>query len=150
MSQSLAKNVLHLVFSTKGREPTITDAVREPLQRYLTGILTDLDSPVLAINSVRDRVHVVFVLNKNRALADVVMEVKRGTSRWLKTQAPGFKGFGWQTGYGAFSVSQSSLAEVKAYVDGQAEHHRVKTFQEEFRAFLKRHDLQFDERYLWD
>ncbi len=150
MSQSLAKNVLHLVFSTKGREPTLTDAVREPLQRYLTGILTDLDSPVLAINSVRDHVHVVFVLNKNRALADVVMEVKRGTSRWLKTQAPRFKGFGWQTGHGAFSVSQSSLAEVKAYVEDQAEHHRVKTFQEEFRAFLKRHGLQFDERYLWD
>jgi len=82
MPQSLAKNVLHLVFSTKGREPTITDAVREPLQRYPTRILTDLDSPLLAINSVRDHVHVVFVQNKNRALADVVMEVKRGAESW--------------------------------------------------------------------
>lgn len=150
MSQSLAKNLIHWVFSTKNREPLLTERVREPLSRYLAGILQDLNSPALAISSVRDHVHVLFLLHKNRALADVVMEVKRGSSRRLKTQDPALAAFHWPNGYGAFSISESSIQEVEEYLAGQEEHHQVKSFQEEFRAFLHRYGISFDERYVWD
>ena len=85
----------------------------------------------------------------HRALADVVMEIKRGSSKWIKTQGPSFGSFHWQNGYGAFSIGQSGVDETRKYIEAQAEHHRVKTFQEEFRAFLDRHGVEYDERYLW-
>ena len=150
MGQSLAKNLLHLVFSTKQRAPVLTDAIRPELHRYQSGILGDLDCPALAINSVADHVHILFSLSKNRALADVIMEVKRGSSKWLKTKGAAFAEFHWQNGYGAFSVSQSLVADVLDYIAKQAEHHRRMTFQEELRKLLQRHEQDFDERYVWD
>jgi REP element-mobilizing transposase RayT len=150
MGQSLAKNLLHLVFSTKLRASVLTDSIRPELHRYQSGILADLDSPALAINSVADHVHILFSLSKNRALADVIMEVKRGSSKWLKTKGAEFAGFHWQNGYGAFSVSQSLVADVVDYIAKQAEHHRRMTFQDELRKLLARHEQDFDERYVWD
>ena len=150
MPQSLAKNLIHLVFSTKNREPLLADGVRPQLHEYLGGILNDLDSAPIAIGLVRDHAHILFVLTKNRALADEVMEVKRGSSKWLKTQGARYQAFHWQNGYGAFSVSPSSMAEVEQYIAHQAEHHRVKTFQEEYREFLERHHVAYEERYVWD
>ncbi|HWI57699.1 MAG TPA: transposase [Bacillota bacterium] len=150
MSQSLAKNLIHLTFGTKHREAFLVPPVREGLHRYMAGILQDLDSPALSINSVEDHTHVLFNLNKNHALAQVIMETKRGSSRWLKTQGPQFAQFHWQDGYGAFSVGQSGVEQVKVYISGQEEHHRVKTFQSEFRALLRRYQIAFDEQYLWD
>lgn len=150
MSQSLAKNLVHLIFSTKHREYWLTATVRPQLHNYLAGILRDMDSPALVINSVSDHVHLLFMLSKNRALADVVMEIKRGSSKWIKTQAGPFGSFHWQNGYGAFSIGQSGVTETREYIEGQEEHHRVKTFQDEFRAFLKRYEVEFDERYVWD
>jgi putative transposase len=146
MPQSLAKNLIHLVFSTKNREPTLTEPVRNPLCAYASGVLRDLDSPVIAVNAWRDHIHILFVLNNNQ----VVMEVKRATSKWIKTQGNEFTRFHWQSGYGAFSIGQSGMEEVKIYIANQAKHHRVKTFEEEFRSFLKRYQVEFDERYLWD
>lgn len=150
MPQSLAKNLVHLIFSTKNRERWITPAVRPELHRYLAGILRDLDSPALVIGSVADHVHVLFMLSKNRALADVVMEMKRGSSKWIKAQGGVFASFHWQNGYGAFSIGESGVAETRQYIEGQEEHHRMKTFQEEFLAFLKRYGMAYDERYVWD
>jgi REP element-mobilizing transposase RayT len=150
MPQSLARNLIHLVFSTKNREPVLTEHVRAPLCAYTSAVVRDLDSHVIAMNAWHDHVHILFELSKNQSLARVVMEAKRATSKWIKTQGKGFSNFHWQSGYGAFSIGQSSVDEVKAYIANQAEHHRVKTFQEEFRSFLKRYQIEFDERYLWD
>ena len=103
----------------------------------------------MAVNSVADHAHLLFNLNKNQALAQVVMEVKRGSSKWLKTQGAQFHEFHWQAGYGAFSIGQSGVSKVRTYIAQQEQHHRVRTFQEEFRSFLKRYELAFDEQYLW-
>ncbi len=150
MPQSLAKILVHLVFSTKNREAILTESVREPLCAYASAVLRDLDSNVVAINAWRDHVHILFAPSKNHPLAQVVMEVKRATSRWIKSQGKEFAGFHWQSGYGAFSIGQSGVDEVKMYIANQAKHHRVKSYREEFRSFLKRYQIEFDERYLWD
>ena len=150
MPQSLAKNLIHLVFSTKARERLLDPSVRPRLHDYLAGILQDLESPALVINSVADHVHVLLNLHRTRALSAVVMELKRGSSKWLKAQGPQFAGFHWQDGFGAFSIGQSAVDEVRRYIEQQEEHHRVKTFQDELRAFLRRYQLEYDERYLWD
>ena len=150
MPQSLAKNLVHLVFSTKNRQPTLTELVRDPLCAYASAVLRDLDSHVIAINAWRDHVHILFELSKNHSLSQVVMEVKRATSKWIKTQGSGFANFHWQNGYGAFSIGQSGVAGVKAYIADQAKHHRASSFEEEFRLFLKRYQVEFDERYVWD
>jgi putative transposase len=150
MPQSLSKNLIHLVFSTKNREPVLTEAVREPLCAYASAVLRDLDSHVIAMSAWHDHVHILLELSKNHSLARIVMEVKRATSKWIKTQGKGFAGFHWQNGYGAFSIGQSGVEEVTKYIANQAEHHRVKSFQEEFRSFLKRYEIEFDERYVWD
>ena len=150
MPQSLAKNLLHLVFSTKERRPFLEEGIREELHRYASGILKDCDSPALAVNSVRDHIHILFNLHRTKSLADVVMEVKRGTSKWIKTKGSEFALFQWQAGYGAFSVSQSAVGEVSDYIRNQAEHHQKLTFEDEFRRFLQRYEIEFDERYVWD
>jgi len=150
MPQSLAKNLVHLIYSTKERRPLLEDAIREELHKYSCGILREQESPALVVNSVADHMHLLLVLSKNKALAEVVREVKKGTSRWLKTNGAQFADFEWQNGYGAFSVSQSVVTEVRNYIEGQAEHHRKVGFQDEFRAFLRRYEVEFDERYVWD
>jgi putative transposase len=150
MPQSLAKNLIHLVFSTKNREPLLAEVVRAPLSAYAAGVFRDLDSPAVAINAARDHVHVLFTLSKNQPLSRVVMEVKRATSKWLKGQGAGLAQFHWQAGYGAFSIGQSGVGEVSAYIAAQADHHRTRSFKDEFRALLKRYHIEFDERYVWD
>jgi len=150
MPQSLTKNLVHLVFSTKNRERVLTDTVRRPLCDYAAAVLLDLESPAIAINAWRDHVHILFALNKNLPLSQVVMEAKRATSEWIKTQGTEFKGFHWQSGYGAFSIGLSGIDATKSYIANQAKHHRVKSFDEEFRSFLKRYQVEFDERYVWD
>lgn len=150
MPQSLAKNLIHLVFSTKDRRPSIDDSVREELHKYAGGILRDLDSQSLLMNSVSDHIHVLFNLHRTKALSDVVMELKRGTSKWMKEQGSQHSNFYWQAGFGAFSVSQSNVKSVEEYIAKQAEHHAKQSFQDEFRAFLRRHEVEFDEKYVWD
>jgi REP element-mobilizing transposase RayT len=102
------------------------------------------------INSVQDHVHILFELGRTIAVSGAVEEVKKTSSKWIKTQGNEFARFGWQTGYGAFAVSESNVAAVREYIASQQEHHRKKSFQEEYRAFLKRHNVAFDEKYMWD
>jgi REP element-mobilizing transposase RayT len=150
MPQSLANNLVHLVFSTKHREPWLIDAVRPELHAYLSTVFKNLKCPVLILNSVEDHVHILFSLRRTVALATVVEDAKKSSSKWIKTLSADLLSFAWQGGYGAFSVSESNVATVRQYIARPAEHHKKISFQDELRAFLKKHELEFDERYLWD
>jgi len=148
MSQSLARNVIHLIFSTKHRYPFITPPVRDNLFAYLAGTLNHMRCPALRVGGVADHVHVLFVLSKTLALTRVVEELKKESSKWAKSAM--HSKFYWQTGYGAFSVSASNEKKVDEYIANQERHHRRMSFQDEFRSFLKKHGMEYDERYLWD
>ena len=102
------------------------------------------------INSVEDHVHILFSISKNIGISQIVKEVKTGSSKWIKTKGEAFRQFHWQSGYGAFSVTESHIDAVKKYIANQEEHHRKMTFQEEFVQLLKKHHIEYDERYLWD
>ena len=150
MSQSLSSVLIHLVFSTKNREPFITAEVETELHPYMTKIFSELKSPSLAIDGTTDHVHILFSLARVVTLADIVEEVKTSTSKWIKTKGREFRDFHWQRGYGAFSIGQSNIATLKRYIRNQKEHHQRITFQDEYRKFLKAYDIEFDEKYVWE
>jgi putative transposase len=150
MSQSLAQNLIHLVYATKNRQPWINENCRKKLFAYQSGIFDQWESPALVIGGVADHVHALFALSKNHALKKIIEEVKKGSSKWMKTVGPQLADFCWQAGYGAFSVSQSNVPAVKHYIETQEEHHRTMTYQDELRALLNKHKMEFDERYVWD
>jgi putative transposase len=150
MSQSLACLHVHLIFSTKNRAGILHDRVRQPLHAYMATVLQNLKCPPELINSTEDHVHVLFELARTATVSQVVEDVKKISSKWIKTHGAEFAGFAWQAGYGVFAVSQSNLPEVRDYIANQQEHHRKKSFQEEYRAFLQRHNVVYDERYVWD
>ena len=150
MPQSLSKNLIHLVYSTKGRYPWIGAAHRKGLYAYQAGIYAALGSPALVIGGMDDHVHALFSLSRNHPLKKVVEEVKKGSSKWMKASGPKIREFGWQAGYGAFSVSHSQSGKVGKYIREQEAHHRKKDFKTELRALLERHEITYDERYVWD
>lgn len=151
MPQSLARVVLHVVFSTKGRIPFLKDAdVRTELHAYMAGILQNIGCEPVVINGVEDHMHVLCNLSRTITIADLVEEGKKSSSRWIKTKGAAYQDFQWQAGYGAFSVSQSNVEQVRLYVENQEEHHRTLTFQDEFRALCRKHGVAVDERYVWD
>jgi putative transposase len=149
VSQSLVKNLIHLVYSTKHREPFIPQAHQAALFAYQAGIFKQWESSAVVIGGTEDHVHALFTLSKNYPLKKIVEEVKKGSSKWMK-DGPRNRGFSWQAGYAAFSVSQSNVETMKRYIERQAEHHRKLGFQDELRALFKRHGLEFDEHYVWD
>ena len=152
MPQSLAKITIHIVFSTKNRVPCLRDPdLRNELYAYMASILREnVDSPALLINGVDDHVHGLVSLSRKFAIMKVIEEAKTETSKWLKRQSPQLSDFAWQRGYGAFSVSESNLTAVRKYIEDQEEHHRKISFQDEFRKLCKWHNLEIDERYVWD
>ncbi len=156
MPQSLSRLIVHLTFSTKNRDRALAyPDLREQLDAYIVGILANLKSPSVVTRSVIDHVHILYLQNRTATTADIVATVKRETSAWIKQQKrdvvdPYLLKFAWQAGYGAFSVSESKLDVVKAYIDKQDEHHKRVSFQEEYREFLKRSNVEFDEKYVWD
>lgn len=150
MPQSLARLHIHLIFSTKNRAPVLLDEIRPALHRYMAVVLQNLGCPPTLINSVEDHVHILFDLGRTVAVSEAVEAVKKSSSKWIKTQGAELAGFSWQAGYGAFAVSESNVSAVREYIANQREHHREKSFQEEYRTFLERHGVAFDERYLWD
>ncbi len=149
MGQSLAKNLIHLTYSTKYRKPWLHADFRKALFAYQSGIFTQWDSPALTIGGVEDHVHALFILSKNHALKKVIEEVKKSSSKWIK-QNGGPSIFEWQSGYAAFSVSQSAAPDVNFYIRNQEEHHKRMTFQDELRVLFRKHEVEFDERYVWD
>ena len=150
MPQSYTSLHYHLIFSTKNRLPSITPDLQPRLYEYIGGILRGANSVLLAAGGMPDHVHLLVGVNKELAIAETLRTVKAGSSRWVHDTFAEQRSFAWQAGYGAFSVSYSHLGRVKAYVARQAEHHRKRTFQEEFVLFLRRHGVEYDERYLWD
>jgi REP element-mobilizing transposase RayT len=151
MPQSLAKILVHTIFSTKERRPFLRDKLlREELHRYIGGILARHDCQPLIIGGTEDHIHMLSTLPRTDNAADMVKEAKRGSSLWLKTKSPDLRDFAWQNGYGIFSVGFSQVESIRQYIAGQEEHHRKVSFQDEYRGFLKRYEIEFDERFVWD
>jgi len=150
MPQSLTKLYAHLIFSTKNRQALIDESIRPRVHGYLATVIRDLDSPWAVVGGVADHVHILFDMGKLHAPVEFVEQVKRESSKFVKTLGPKYRNFYWQRGYGMFSVGPSDRDEAEKYVRNQEEHHRSKSFQEEFRAFLKRYGIAYDEQYVWD
>jgi putative transposase len=151
MSQSLAKILVHTVFSTKQRRPLLRDKLlRDELHHYIGGILTNLECQPIITGGANDHVHVLCALSRTCDAAEMVKELKRGSSLWIKTKTADLNDFAWQSGYGIFSIGFSQIESVRHYIEGQDEHHRTVSFQDEYRQLLKRYEIQFDERYVWD
>jgi len=150
MGQSLVKNYLHIVFSTKHREPIIDQQIETELHNYLGGICNKLDCQAIIVGGFSDHIHILCMLSKKIALVKLVEELKSHSSKWVKTKGNKYRNFYWQDGYGAFSVNPSEVDVVVKYIANQREHHSKKTFQNEYRAFLEKYNVEFDERYVWE
>jgi len=140
----------HLVFSTTTREPWLRSDIEERVWAYLGGIARQNGLKPLLIGGADDHIHMLLGIPPTIPISEALKQLKGGSSGWIKQNITGCRGFGWQDGYGAFTLSKSQESEVKDYIRNQREHHRVRTFQEEYRAFLHRHGIQYNERYLWD
>ncbi len=149
MSQSLSKIYIHLVFHTKNNNALIHEDEMNVLYAYIGSIIKDNDSIPIIINGTKDHLHILFVMSKNVALAKITEEIKRHSSRWIKTRHDRYRKFAWQGGYGGFSVSESLVEKTKKYITNQEEHHKRMTFQEELVLFLKEYGIEYDEHYLW-
>jgi REP element-mobilizing transposase RayT len=151
MPQSLVQIYVHLVYSTKGRAPFLQErGFRDRTHKYLAGICKGLESPALIVGGTEDHVHLLCRLGKKIDIADLVRDLKRDSSKWVKTEQPRLAGFYWQAGYGAFSISPSHVDALSEYIARQEEHHRRETFQDEFRRLCAKYGLEIDERYAWD
>ena len=150
MPQSLGRIIVHVVFSTHGRTHCLDDVIRPRVHAYLATVTRDSGSEAYRVGGTDDHVHLAVQLGRTVAVADLVERVKSTSSTWIKTVGEAYGGFAWQRGYGAFSVSASNLDEVLHYISTQDEHHRRLSFQEEYRLFLQRHGVAWDERYVWD
>jgi REP element-mobilizing transposase RayT len=139
-----------MVFSTKNRVPLISPDLAPRLYGYIGGIVGNLGGSLVAAGGMPDHVHLIVSLGKTMSTADTVRTIKSNSSGWVHETFPRMGQFAWQTGYGAFAVSYSNLDDVKRYIAHQEDHHRVRTFQDEFRALLQRHNIEYDERYVWD
>ena len=150
MPQSLAHVIIHLVFSTKDREPFLTPAIRPHLHAYLAEVARNAGCECHRVGGVSDHVHLAIALSRTLTIAELAETLKTSSSKWIKTQSPSLAAFAWQRGYGAFSVGPVDCPALCDYIDRQEEHHRTRTFQEEYRAFLTKYRVAFDERYVWD
>jgi REP element-mobilizing transposase RayT len=150
MPQSLSFALMHIVFSTKDRYPFFSDEIMKSLHAYLAEVARNRECECYRVGGVADHVHLALRLSRTMTIAKLVEDLKTSSSKWLKTQSGELVNFAWQRGYGAFSVGPMDLPALEKYIDQQKEHHRVKTFQEEYRAFLTKYAIPFDERYVWD
>jgi REP element-mobilizing transposase RayT len=150
MSHSYTQLLYHIVFSTKERRPWIEPELASRLHPYLGGAIRDEGGVALVINGVADHVHILGRLRQDRAVSDVLRAIKANSSGWAHREFPALSTFAWQEGFAAFTVSQSQSMRVKAYIANQEEHHRRRSFQNEFIALLKAHGIEFDERYVFD
>lgn len=149
MAHTFTNLLTHVVFSTSGRAPYLVDEIRSDAHAYVGGILRELKAIPIAIGGTSDHVHLLTRLPTELTIADCMRVVKTNSSKWIKERWPERRAFAWQAGYGAFSVSESNRLTVIRYIQNQAQHHQRISYQDEFLALLKRHDVEFDERYLW-
>jgi REP element-mobilizing transposase RayT len=150
MAHTFTHLLTHIIFSTKDRRPLLDADLKLRLFPYLGGIIRAHDGKALIINGPADHVHILASLAAKHSLSNLMRELKADSSGWIHKNFPNQQMFAWQIGYGAFNVSHSSLVEVEKYIANQEEHHRKISFQEEFVAFLKRHEIEYDERFLWE
>jgi REP element-mobilizing transposase RayT len=151
MAQSLSQIYVHIIFSTKNRKPFLQDIPsRQRLHKFLAKTCNTLDSPCLEAGGVEDHVHLLCRLSKSSSVSDLIKELKRSSSVWVKTELAGLDEFYWQSGYGAFSISPSHVEALQRYIINQEKHHRRESFQDEFRRLLRKYNIEFDERYVWD
>ncbi len=150
MAQSLSKIYVHITFGTKNRYPFIDNGIEQELWAYLGGICKALECFPIRVGGYNDHIHICCVLSKKVTPIKLLEEIKRQSSKWIKTKGKTYDNFYWQDGYGIFSINPSEIQTVVKYIDDQYEHHKSRTFQEEFLAFLKKYEIEYDERYLWD
>lgn len=148
MAQTLGNLVVHLIFSTKLRKPLLGPEIRSDLFAYLGGIVREMHGAALIVNGTSDHVHMLIRIRPAHSIAQIARVVKTNSSGWIRKK--GHKEFGWQAGYGAFSVSESNVPTVTEYIATQEEQHRKRSFQEEFVVFLKKNKIAYDERYIWN
>ncbi len=150
MAQSLSKVYVHITFSTKNRHNLITGTIQESLFSYIGGICKGMECNPIRVGGYKNHIHVLCLLSKKVTQIKLLEEVKKQSSRWIKTQDDSFRNFYWQDGYGIFSVNPSEIDEVTAYINNQKEHHKKVNFKDEFRTFLKKYEVDYDEKYVWD
>jgi putative transposase len=150
MAQSLVRNYIHLVFSTKYRFPYIDESIENELFNYLGGVCKKLECQPIIVGGYLDHVHILCLLSKKIALVKLLEEVKSHSSKWIKVKGENYSNFYWQDGYGAFSVNPKEVEAVVKYISTQKTHHSKKTFQTELLQFLKEYNVEYDERYLWE
>ena len=150
MPQSLTSILVHIIFSTKNRNPFIDSHIEEELYSYMSSVFRACESPAIKIGGTNDHVHILFALSKTRSISEVVEKVKTSTSKWIKTKGGKYRKFFWQHGYAAFSIGKSGQSKLISYIENQKAHHKKVTFQEELSSFLKKYNVEFDERYIWD
>jgi REP element-mobilizing transposase RayT len=149
MPQSLVKILVHVVFSTKNRVDLIVPEIEEKLFRYISGVVENSGSKLILVNGTSNHIHLLISLSKRTDISKLIGDIKRASSVWVKNQGD-FYNFYWQEGYGAFSIGQSQVPAVMKYIARQKEHHAKQDFQAEFRGLLKRYEVDYDERYVWD
>jgi REP element-mobilizing transposase RayT len=150
MPQSLSLVLVHIIFSTKDRRPYLDPTVRPELHAYLATVTRNAGCEAFRVGGVADHVHLAVRLTRTITISELVESLKTSSSRWLKPQSPHLRDFSWQRGYACFSVGPSDLDSLRAYIEAQEEHHRTRTFQDEFRLFLKKYGVKYDESYVWD
>jgi putative transposase len=150
MPQSLSLVILHVIFSTKDRRPLIDSVTRPKLHAYLATVARNADCEAYRVGGVADHVHLAIRLSRTITIAKLVEELKTSSSKWLKTQSRDLSAFSWQRGYGCFSVGPCDLDSLCTYIDNQEKHHETRTFQDEFRMFLKKYGVEYEDAYVWD
>ena len=150
MAHTCSNILVHLIFSTRHRRPLIRPDMKNEMCADLGGIVRELNGVALMVNGTANHVHMLIRLPATRSTAEIARVVKTNSSRWIHERWPEYKDFAWQTGYGAFSVSTSSVAAVSKYISEQEEHHKASSFQDEFSAFLRKNGIVYDARYIWD
>ena len=150
MAQTLVQIFIHVVFSTKNRANMITPEIEPELFAYIGGIAANNKSKLVAANGTENHIHLLILLSKTIEVSELVGDIKRNSSRWIKTKGEDFKSFGWQDGFAAFSVGQTQIPMVKEYIANQKEKHRRLKFEDEMRKFFDKYGIEYDERYVWD
>lgn len=150
MPQSFSNTRIHIIFSTKHRQPFIDNNIEQPLFGYIGQICNELKCKTIIVGGYKDHIHIFCNLYRPLSQSDLVKEIKTNSSRWMKTQGQEYEDFYWQDGFATYSVSQSQSDNLIAYIKNQRQHHEKKTFKEEYREFLELNNLEFDEKYCWD
>ncbi|MET3036979.1 IS200/IS605 family transposase [Chryseobacterium sp. NRRL B-14859] len=150
MPQSLVKNYIHIVFSTKYRDDFIDEKIEKELYSYIAAICKDFESRALQIGGTDNHVHILCFLSQKTALMKLIQEIKAHSSKWIKMKGRKYENFFWQNGYGAFSVGEKDIHTVTNYIRNQRQHHHTQNFKNEFIEILEKHHMEYDEKYLWD